>query len=213
MLRGAQARLSSPDLIFTHHRDDLHQDHRLVSELTWNTFRDHLVLEYEIPKYDGDLGTPNVFVQLERGRSRERKVDVLMRHFGIAARASTGSPRTCSWRCLRLRGMESNAPSGYAEAFYCRKRSSREPGGHRRRAGGPAPAHPRRARDDLPHAARDATRTSSQFGEIYFTTRLPRRGQGLAPAPRHDAQLRLHRRPDQARAVRRARRLADPRRR
>src|ERR1019366_10187722 len=54
----------SPDVIFTHHRNDAHQDHRLIAQLTWNTFRDHLILEYEIPKYDGDLGQPNVFVPL-----------------------------------------------------------------------------------------------------------------------------------------------------
>jgi LmbE family N-acetylglucosaminyl deacetylase len=109
----------APDLIFTHYRHDLHQDHRLVSELTWNTFRDHLVLEYEIPKYDGDFGTPNVFVPLDETRCR-RKVDLLLTHFA--------SQRDRRWfseelfrSVLRLRGMEANAPDGYAEAFYGRK--------------------------------------------------------------------------------------------
>ena len=109
----------SPDLVFTHNRQDAHQDHRLLAELTWNTFRDHLILEYEIPKYDGDLGQPNVFVQLETETSRQ-KVRFLMEAFQ--------SQRTKRWfdestflALMRLRGMECNAPSGYAEAFYCRK--------------------------------------------------------------------------------------------
>ena len=108
-----------PDLIFTHYRNDLHQDHRLISELTWNTFRDHLILEYEIPKYDGDFGTPNVFVHLDETQCR-RKIDLLLTHFG--------SQRDRRWfseelfrSVLRLRGMEANAPDGYAEAFYGRK--------------------------------------------------------------------------------------------
>jgi hypothetical protein len=84
---------AAPDLILTHHRQDLHQDHRLLCELTWNTFRDHLVLEYEIPKYDADLGHPNVFVPVTEDLCR-RKIDVLLRHFGTSG-ASTGSPRIC----------------------------------------------------------------------------------------------------------------------
>jgi LmbE family N-acetylglucosaminyl deacetylase len=109
----------TPDLVLTPYRGDLHQDHRLVSELTWNTFRDHLILEYEIPKYDGDLGAPNVFVHLQESVCR-RKVEYLVRHFP--------SQRSRSWfsedlflALLRLRGMESNSPSHYAEAFYGRK--------------------------------------------------------------------------------------------
>ena len=70
----------SPDVIFTHHRDDRHQDHRIVGELTWNTFRDHLILEYEIPKYDGGLGSPNVFVPLTR-TTVDRKIEILMKTF------------------------------------------------------------------------------------------------------------------------------------
>jgi LmbE family N-acetylglucosaminyl deacetylase len=109
----------SPDLIFTHNRSDAHQDHRLLGELTWNTFRDHLILEYEIPKYDGDLGRPGVFVPLD-SELCERKVQYLMQTFR--------SQRSKQWfqsdtflSLLRLRGMECNAPSGFAEAFYCRK--------------------------------------------------------------------------------------------
>ena len=109
----------SPDLIFTHRRDDAHQDHRLISELTWNTFRDHFILEYEIPKYDGDLGQPGVFVPLASDMY-QKKVRNIMECFQ--------SQRTKRWfedstflSLMRLRGMECNAPSGYAEAFYCRK--------------------------------------------------------------------------------------------
>jgi LmbE family N-acetylglucosaminyl deacetylase len=109
----------SPDLVFTHYRHDLHQDHRLVADLTWNTFRDHLILEYEIPKYDGDLGTPNVFVPLEEAIC-QRKIDTILTSF-----ESQGNKRWFSedlFRALlRLRGMECNAPGTYAEAFYGRK--------------------------------------------------------------------------------------------
>ena len=108
-----------PDVIFTHQRHDLHQDHRVASELTWNTWRDHLILEYEIPKYDGDLGAPNVFAHLD-GSIATRKVELLLSHFG--------SQLDHRWftedlfrSMLRVRGMESNSPSGLAEAFYCRK--------------------------------------------------------------------------------------------
>jgi LmbE family N-acetylglucosaminyl deacetylase len=109
----------SPDLIFTHSRGDSHQDHRLLAELTWNTFRDHFILEYEIPKYDGDLGQPSVFVTLE-DEICQKKVRYIMDAFQ--------SQRTKRWfeestflSLMRLRGMECNSPSGYAEAFYCRK--------------------------------------------------------------------------------------------
>jgi LmbE family N-acetylglucosaminyl deacetylase len=109
----------TPDVVFTHHRSDLHQDHRLVSELTWNTFRNHLVLEYEIPKYDGDIGSPNVFVPLSETVSA-RKVDALLEHF-VSQRGKRWFTRDLFEATLRLRGMESNSPSGHAEAFYCRK--------------------------------------------------------------------------------------------
>jgi LmbE family N-acetylglucosaminyl deacetylase len=108
-----------PDLIFTHYGRDAHQDHRLVSELTWNTFRDHLVLEFEIPKYDGDLGTPNFFVRLEDHHVR-RKVEHLLGHFP-SQRGKRWFTEDLFQSLMRVRGMECNAPSGYAEAFYCRK--------------------------------------------------------------------------------------------
>jgi LmbE family N-acetylglucosaminyl deacetylase len=108
-----------PDLILTHYRQDLHQDHRLVSELTWNTFRDHFILEYEIPKYDGDLGVPGFFVQLDEA-ILARKIDALMTHFP-SQHGRRWFTRELFSALPRIRGMESNAPSGYAEAFYCRK--------------------------------------------------------------------------------------------
>jgi LmbE family N-acetylglucosaminyl deacetylase len=108
-----------PDVVFTHQRADLHQDHRLASELTWNTFRDHLILEYEIPKYDGDLGAPNVFVHLSPAVV-QRKVDLLLAHFGSQA-GNHWFTEDAFRSLLRLRGVESNAASGHAEAFYGRK--------------------------------------------------------------------------------------------
>ncbi len=109
----------SPDIIFTHNRRDAHQDHRLVCELTWNTFRNHFILEYEIPKYDGDLGQPSVFVPLDSEMS-QTKVRYLIDIF----RSQQSKPwfeESTFQSLMRLRGMECNAPSGYAEAFYCRK--------------------------------------------------------------------------------------------
>jgi LmbE family N-acetylglucosaminyl deacetylase len=110
-----------PDLILTHARHDLHQDHRLVCELTWNTWRDHLILEYEIPKYDGDLGTPNVFVPVSEEIAREKARLVLQ---------AFESQREKHWfdeqlflGLMRVRGMEGRSPSGYAESFTCRKLS------------------------------------------------------------------------------------------
>jgi LmbE family N-acetylglucosaminyl deacetylase len=108
-----------PDLIFTHYRHDLHQDHRLISELTWNTWRNHLILEYEIPKYDGDLGVPNFFSPLPAA-ALEKKIALVLRHFPTQA----GKPWFTAdlFRALaRIRGMESVAPDAFAEAFYCRK--------------------------------------------------------------------------------------------
>jgi LmbE family N-acetylglucosaminyl deacetylase len=109
----------SPDLIFTHNRKDAHQDHRLVAELTWNTFRNHLILEYEIPKYDGDLGQPSFFVPLER-ETCQNKVQFIMDAFKSQHSKRWFQPETF-FSLMRLRGMECNAPSEYAEAFYCRK--------------------------------------------------------------------------------------------
>jgi LmbE family N-acetylglucosaminyl deacetylase len=108
-----------PDLILTHNRKDAHQDHKLLAELTWNTFRDHLVLEYEIPKYDGDMGQPNVFVQLESDIC-ERKIHFIMDCFQSQHSKRWFEEKTFL-SLMRLRGMECNATSGYAEAFYCRK--------------------------------------------------------------------------------------------
>jgi LmbE family N-acetylglucosaminyl deacetylase len=109
----------SPDIVFTHNRKDAHQDHRILAELTWNTLRDHMILEYEIPKYDGDMGTPSVFVPLEQ-EVYEKKVSYLMESFGSQRPKRWFQPETFL-ALMRLRGMECNAPSGYAEAFYSRK--------------------------------------------------------------------------------------------
>jgi LmbE family N-acetylglucosaminyl deacetylase len=109
----------SPDLIFTHYGEDAHQDHRLLSELTWNTFRDHLILEYEIPKYDGDFGKPNTFVPLSDEICR-KKVRSIMDAFE-SQRVKHWFQESTFLALMRLRGMECNSPSGYAEAFYCRK--------------------------------------------------------------------------------------------
>jgi LmbE family N-acetylglucosaminyl deacetylase len=109
----------SPDVIFTHWHGDAHQDHRLVSELTWNTFRNHLILEYEIPKYDGDVGRPNLFVPLEAPLYKQ-KVDYLVEAFE-SQRAKRWFDRETFLGLMRIRGVESNSPSGYAEAFHARK--------------------------------------------------------------------------------------------
>lgn len=108
-----------PDVIFTHYRNDLHQDHRLISELTWNTFRNHVILEYEIPKYDGDMGAPNVYLPLPEALWR-RKIATLMECFPSQREKSWFTPETFA-ALMRLRGVESNADGGYAEAFYGRK--------------------------------------------------------------------------------------------
>jgi len=109
----------NPDIIFTHWHGDAHQDHRLISELTWNTFRSHLILEYEIPKYDGDMGRPNVFVPLAEPLP-DQKVNCLLEAFG-SQRAKPWFDRKLFMGLMRVRGMESNSPSGYAEGFHCRK--------------------------------------------------------------------------------------------
>jgi LmbE family N-acetylglucosaminyl deacetylase len=109
----------SPDLVFTHNRKDAHQDHRLLAELTWNTFRNHLILEYEIPKYDGDMGQPTVFVPLD-AEVCQKKVRYITDAFQSQHNKRWFQQETFL-SLMRLRGMECNAPSGYAEAFYCRK--------------------------------------------------------------------------------------------
>ena len=112
-------KLPSPDLIFTHNRKDAHQDHRLVAELTWNTFRDHLILEYAIPKYDGDMGRPSVYVPLE-AEVCQKKARYILDTFKSQSSKQWFEESTFL-SLMRLRGMECNAPSGYAEAFYSRK--------------------------------------------------------------------------------------------
>ena len=109
----------APDIVLTHYRDDRHQDHRLLSELTWNTFRNHFILEYEIPKFDGDLGVPNCFVPLTPSICG-RKVKYLNTVFGTQRDKHWFSADTFMG-LMRLRGMECRAPDGYAEAFYARK--------------------------------------------------------------------------------------------
>lgn len=110
---------ATPDLILTHRRDDRHQDHREICQHTWSTFRNHTILEYEIPKWDGDVGQPNVYVPLS-AEILDRKIELLMRHFG--------TQRSKAWfddevfrGLARLRGMECVAPERYAEAFTARK--------------------------------------------------------------------------------------------
>jgi len=109
----------SPDVIFTHYRHDLHQDHRLISELTWNTYRDHLILEYEIVKYDGDIGVPNVFVHLDETIC-QKKIKLIMDCFQTQRDKDWFTP-DAFFSLLRIRGIESKAPGKYAEAFHCRK--------------------------------------------------------------------------------------------
>jgi LmbE family N-acetylglucosaminyl deacetylase len=109
----------SPDVIFTHRRDDAHQDHREVSQLTWNCFRDHLILEYEIPKWDGDLGQPNLYCALTES-ALNRKLELLLTTFSTQRSKDWFSAD--SFRALaRLRGVECRAPHSYAEAFIARK--------------------------------------------------------------------------------------------
>ena len=110
---------TSPDIIFTHYRHDLHQDHRVISELTWNTYREHLILEYEIIKYDGDIGSPNVFVHLDETLCR-KKIRFIMDSFKTQREKDWFTP-DAFLSLLRIRGIESKAPGRYAEGFYCRK--------------------------------------------------------------------------------------------
>lgn len=108
-----------PDAIFTHRREDLHQDHRVLSELTWCAFRDHLILEYEIPKYEGDLGQPNLFFPVAEAACR-RKIDTLLDAF-TSQRDKPWFSADTFWSLLRLRGVECNSPTRFAEAFTVRK--------------------------------------------------------------------------------------------
>lgn len=107
-----------PDLVFTHYRDDRHQDHRVVSDTTWQTFRDALILEYEIPKWDGDLGVPNVFVAIDPATC-ERKIRYITRCYATQRTKPWFTAETLR-SLMRIRAVESRAPR-YAEAFYGRK--------------------------------------------------------------------------------------------
>lgn len=109
----------APDVIFTHSRADLHQDHRLVAELTWNTFRDHFILEYEIPKYDGGLANPNFFVPIDE-QTRSRKIAYLMRAFGSQRDKRWFTEETFAG-LMRLRGIECASSAGSAEGFVAKK--------------------------------------------------------------------------------------------
>jgi LmbE family N-acetylglucosaminyl deacetylase len=111
--------LPAPDVIFSHERNDRHQDHRTICELVWSTFRDHAVLEYEIPKWDGGLGTPNLYCPVSR-RDADAKVQALMRAYASQAGRDWFKPEVFLG-LMRLRGMECRAPSGYAEGFYGHK--------------------------------------------------------------------------------------------
>ena len=109
----------NPDLIFTHYRDDRHQDHKLLSDFTWNTFRQHFILEYEIPKFDGDLGIPNLFIQLNEAQAN-KKIQIILDSFKSQAEKHWFDKETFQ-ALMRVRGMESACLTKYAEAFYARK--------------------------------------------------------------------------------------------
>src|SRR5688572_12116091 len=108
-----------PDLIFTHYRDDRHQDHRILSDFTWNTFRRHLILEYEIPKFDGDLGMPNCFVRLTEAQA-DKKIQIILESFKSQTAKHWFDKETFQ-ALMRIRGMESACITKYAEAFHARK--------------------------------------------------------------------------------------------
>lgn len=116
---AAKKDLPAPDVILCHERDDRHQDHRLINEMMWNTFRDHLILEYEIPKWDGGLGQPNLYVPLSRVQA-QRKAKALLRVYPSQGGRDWFTEETFL-SLLRLRGIECRAPGGYAEAFHGRK--------------------------------------------------------------------------------------------
>lgn len=110
---------AKPELVFTHFREDRHQDHRLLSDLTWNTWRTQMIVEYEIPKYDGDLGHPNLYSALNQDICKH-KIELLMKGFPTQAGRQWFTDDTF-WALLRLRGIECASPTKFAEAFHCRK--------------------------------------------------------------------------------------------
>lgn len=111
--------IAPPDIVFTHYRHDLHQDHRKISELTWNTFRNHLILEYEIPKWDGDLGNPNLFFPISE-KNGTKKIQYLQAVYNSQQKKRWFTD-DLFWSLMRIRGMECNSPSRFAEAFHVRK--------------------------------------------------------------------------------------------
>jgi len=111
--------IAEPDLVFTHYHKDMHQDHRFIAELTWNTFRNHQILEYEIPKWDGDLSTPNTYLPLDESNGR-KKIRLLQEIYN-SQQTKKWFTDDLFWSLMRLRGMECNAPDNIAEAFYGRK--------------------------------------------------------------------------------------------
>jgi LmbE family N-acetylglucosaminyl deacetylase len=111
--------IQSPDVVISHHTSDKHQDHRIVAELTWNTFRAHQILEYEVPKYDADLGSPNLYFPVSEANARH-KVDILLECFGSQSDRHWFDELTFLGH-MRLRGLECRAPSRFAEAFHARK--------------------------------------------------------------------------------------------
>jgi LmbE family N-acetylglucosaminyl deacetylase len=114
-LKGGPA----PDLVLCHRPVDLHQDHRTIGELAWNTFRNHVIAEYEIPKYEGDLGQPNLFVPVPRAIAM-KKIELITTHFPSQANRAWFRGETFE-ALMRVRGVECNAPEHFAEAFYTRK--------------------------------------------------------------------------------------------
>jgi LmbE family N-acetylglucosaminyl deacetylase len=109
----------NPDLIFTHYSQDKHQDHRLIGKLTWQTFRNNLILEYEIAKYDADLVIPNLYVYLDESKV-EKKIANICEIFKSQSDKEWFGKETFK-ALMRIRGLESNSPSKFSEAFYCRK--------------------------------------------------------------------------------------------
>jgi LmbE family N-acetylglucosaminyl deacetylase len=109
----------SPDLIFTHYRKDMHQDHRIISELTLNTFRSHMIFEYEIPKYDGDIGQPNCYVSISNENMKGKISNITKKYNSQSSKHWFTADLFKSF--MRIRGMEINSSDNHAEAFYCNK--------------------------------------------------------------------------------------------